>query len=67
MSSCSVRGSPRICLSLIASIRPSIPAASSGLTWAPRVCSTVRFSSQRSLSIHRRHHSLRDRHTQARP
>jgi hypothetical protein len=57
MSSCSVSGSPRICLSLIASIRPSIPAASSGLTCAPRVSSKVGFSSQPSLSIHCRRHS----------
>jgi hypothetical protein len=35
MSSCSVSGSPRICFSLIVSIRPSIPAASYGLRTAP--------------------------------
>jgi hypothetical protein len=67
MSSCSVSGSPRICLSLIASIRPSIPAASSGLTCAPRLCTRggVQFA---ALLVDPLPSSLiRDRHSPAQP
>src|ERR671910_3415481 len=41
ISSRSVRGAPRICLSLMASIRSSIPAASNVLTAAPLTLETV--------------------------
>jgi hypothetical protein len=40
MSSCSVSGSPRICFSLIASIRSSMPAKSSGATSARSACAS---------------------------